>query len=301
MTADRPHRRTLKLAEGQKLGAQLNDSLRKQARPALIVMSGHTVGQRVSVLGNVFIGRDPNAQLVLSDPGVSYRHACVEDRGEAWVLVDLNSTNGTEVNGQAIQEALLQHGDKLLFGNTLVRFEVQDESDQAYTEAVAQLLNVDDLTGLLLRRRFDAELALLTAQATASSDPLSLLAMDLDGIKAINDQHGHVFGAYTISETGKLIDRLLDQLGIACRFGGDEFIAALPAHDLEKACAVAEQIRQSVGAHAYNYEGIALHPAISIGVAEFPRHAADPDALFRAADAALYKAKRNGKNRVETA
>lgn len=303
MTAERPHRRTLKLSDGPKLGAQVHDSLRKQSRPALIVMSGNTVGERVSVLGNVFIGRDPRSQLVLSDPGVSYRHACVEDRGEAWVLVDLDSTNGTQVNGQPITEALLHHGDKLCFGNTLVRFEVQDESDQAYTEAVAQLLNMDDLTGLLLRRRFDAELALLAAQASASGEPLSLLAMDLDGIKAINDQHGHLFGAYTISESGKLIDRLLQQRGIACRFGGDEFIAALPNHDLDAARAVAEQIRQSVGAHAYSYEGIALHPAISIGVASLDRHApgADPDALFRAADAALYTAKRNGKNRVECA
>ena len=298
---ERPYRRTLKLAEGQKLGAQVNDNLRKQARPALIVMSGNTVGQRVSVLGNVFIGRDPKSQLVLPDPGVSYRHACVEDRGEAWVLVDLDSTNGSEVNGKPIQEALLTHGDKLCFGNTLVRFEVQDESDQAYTEAVAQLLNVDDLTGLLLRRRFDAELALLAAQATSSGEPLSLLAMDLDGIKAINDQHGHLFGAYTISETGKLIGVRLEERGIACRFGGDEFIAALPGHDLDEARAVAEEIRQAVGAHAYLFEGIALRPAMSIGVAELPRHASDPQALFRAADAALYTAKRNGKNRVETA
>ena len=121
-------------------------------------MSGNTVGERISVLGNVFIGRDPASQLVLSDSSVSYRHACLEDRGGVWVLVDLGSTNGTKVNGDRAEESQLEHGDRLRFGNTMVRFELQDETDQAYTEAVNQLLHNDDLTGLLRRRRFEAEL-----------------------------------------------------------------------------------------------------------------------------------------------
>ena len=301
VVSDRPPRRTLKLADGQQLGASVQDALRAVARPALIVMSGQTVGERISVLGNVFIGRDPSAQLVLLDQGVSFRHACLEDRGGVWVLVDLGSTNGTKVNGERAEESELKHGDRLRFGNTMVRFELQDETDQAYTEAVNQLLHNDDLTGLLLRRRFDAELELLVAQAASANEALSLLAMDLDGIKAINDQHGHLFGAYTIAETGKLIGRMLPEGGIACRFGGDEFIVALAGHDLAQAQEVAEKLRVAVSEHAYSYENIALHPSLSVGVAQFPKHAQDAEALFRAADAALYTAKRNGKNRVELA
>lgn len=264
-------------------------------------MSGQTVGERVSVLGNVFIGRDPAAQLVLPDLGVSYRHACLEDRGGAWVLVDLGSTNGTKVNNERAQESELKHGDKLRFGSTVVRFELQDETDQAYAEALNQLLHNDDLTGLLLRRRFDAELALLLIEAANTNQPLSLLAMDLDGIKAINDAHGHLFGAYTIAETGKLIGQLLPEDGIACRFGGDEFIAALAKSDLERATQVAERIRAAVSDHPYRFQNVDLHPSLSIGVADFPRHGEDSQALFHSADAALYAAKRNGKNRVERA
>jgi two-component system, cell cycle response regulator len=264
-------------------------------------MTGKSVGERISVLGNVFIGRDPSIQLVLPDQGVSYRHACLEDRGGAWVLVDLGSTNGVQVNGERAKEAELKHGDRLKFGSTVVRFELQDETDQAYTETIAQLLHNDDLTGLLLRRRFDAELALMLTQAGTAGEPLSLLAMDLDGVKAINDAHGHLFGAYTIAETGKLIGRMLPRGGIACRFGGDEFIVALAGHTLEAARDVAEKIRVAVSEHAYNYQNVALHPSLSAGVAQFPKHAEDHEALFKAADAALYTAKRNGKNRVECA
>jgi two-component system cell cycle response regulator len=301
VTSDAPRSRTLKLSEGEKIASQLGDALRRQWRPALIVMSGQTVGERVSVQGNVFIGRDPEAQLVLPDPGVSFRHACVEDRGDSWVLVDLHSTNGSEVNGRRAEEVPLEDGDKLAFGTTLVRFEMQDETDQAYTESVSKLLNVDDLTGLYLRRRFEAELELLLAQAQNGGAPLALLAMDLDGIKAINDRHGHLFGAYTISEAGSVLGTLLEGVGIACRFGGDEFVAALPDHDLAQGAAVAETMRRRVLAHPFQYDGIALAPAISIGVAAYPRHARDAEALFRAADAALYAAKRSGKNRVECA
>lgn len=301
MTSDSPRSRTLKLSESEKVAAQLGDALKKQWRPALIVMSGQTVGERVSVQGNVFIGRDPDAQLVLPDPGVSFRHACVEDRGDSWVLVDLHSTNGSEVNGQRAEETPLKHGDKLAFGTTLVRFEIQDPTDQAYSESVSKLLNVDDLTGLYLRRRFDAELTLLLTQADSERTPLALLAMDLDGIKAINDRHGHLFGAYTISESGRVLGLMLQSLGIACRFGGDEFIAALPNHDLERGAEVAEALRTRVLEHAFAYDGIALAPAISIGVAAFPQHGRDAETLFRSADAALYAAKRAGKNRVERA
>ena len=301
MSSDLPPKRTLKLDTEQDPAGAVGAAVRAKQRPALIVMSGHKVGARVSVLGNVLVGRDPEVELVLPDPGVSFRHAFIEDRGDAFVLVDLGSTNGTFVNGQRAAETPIAHGDKLRFGQTLVRFEVQDESDEAYAEIVAQLLHIDDLTGLYQRRRFDSELDMLIAHAVRDRSTLGLLVMDLDGVKGINDKHGHLFGAYTISESGKLIGRTLAPPAIACRFGGDEYIAALPGCDLRESVAVAETILAGIAEHAFSYEGIALHPGISIGVAECPLHATDREGLFRAADAALYAAKRAGKNRVERA
>lgn len=301
MSSDLPPKRTLKLDASLDAVGQVGAAVREKQRPALIVMSGEMVGARIRVFGNVQVGRDPTLELVLPDPGVSFRHALIEDRGDALVLIDLGSTNGTFVNGQRAQETPLSPGDRLRFGQTLVRFEVQDETDEAYSRAVAQLLHIDDLTGLYQRRRFDTELELLIARAAGEKRKLSMLAMDLDGVKAINDKHGHLFGAYTIGESGKLIGSILRPPAIACRFGGDEYIAALPDCDLDAACATAETIRTRLAQHPFMYEGIALHPGISIGVAEFPSHARDAQSLFRAADGALYAAKRAGKNRVSRA
>jgi two-component system cell cycle response regulator len=289
---------TLKLKDEDGLGSQISRAVRAKFRPALIVMSGERVGVRVSVQGNFLIGRDPTSALMLPDPGVSTQHALLEDRGGAWTIVDLGSTNGIAVNGEKTQEADLKHGDKLTFGTTIVRFEVQDDADKAYSEMIAELVHIDDLTNLYLRRRFDTELAALITTSRAMARPVGLLAMDLDGIKTINDTHGHLFGAYTISESGKLIGRIISGKGFACRFGGDEFIAALPEHSVDAAAEVAEKIRTELGAYEFVHEGIRLRPGISIGVAAFPVDADDQTALFRRADEALYLAKRTGKNRV---
>jgi two-component system cell cycle response regulator len=289
---------TLKLDEAGALHDELSRAVRAKYRPALVVMSGERVGVRVSVQGNIVIGRDADVALVLPDQGVSSRHAVVQDRGGSFALVDMGSTNGTFVNGTRTEEAELKNGDKLTFGTTIVRFEVQDEADRAYSEMIEELVHIDDLTGLWLRRRFDAELTASVASARATSKSLGLLAMDLDGVKAINDAHGHLFGARTIAESGKLIGRLIEGKGFATRFGGDEFVAALPDSGLEETVAFAKNVCERVGAEPIRHEGILLQPGISIGVAVFPKDADDAVDLFRRADEALYLAKRTGKRRV---
>src|SRR5690606_7490659 len=169
--------------------------------------------------------------LPLSDTMISWHHARVEDRGDGWALFDLGSTNGTTVNGERKAEFLLQPNDRILFANTAVSFEHEDALKGAYNENLERLLNIDDLSGLLVRRKFDAELAAMVEQARIREEPLALLVMDLDGIKRINDTHGHLFGAYVIGEAGHRIGRILGGRGIGCRFGGVEYLAALPGLD----------------------------------------------------------------------
>jgi diguanylate cyclase (GGDEF)-like protein len=124
--------------------------------------------------------------------------------------------------------------------------------------------------------------------------------MDLDGIKSINDTHGHLFGAYVIGESGRVIGRVLEKRGFASRFGGDEFIAALPGLALDAAVAIGEEIRVAIGEFPFEREGVPLRPGISIGASAFPESAGDADGLVQRADEALYRAKRAGKNRVNS-
>lgn len=292
--------RTLPLEDGPRLRDELQAAIKESRRPALVVMSGNEVGLRRRLTGNASLGRDPSNDMVLTDAGVSLRHARVEDRGDAWVVVDLGSTNGIQVNETRVQERILGHGDRIVLGRTVLRFELQDRLDQAYNEQLERLLHVDDLSGLYVRRRFDRELGLMVEGARSRGTSVALLVMDMDGIKAINDRHGHLFGAYTIGETGRIIGRVLSDRGIASRFGGDEFCAALAGGDVAAGVSLATEIHAAVNAHPYVREGITLHPGISIGVAAFPDCGGDAERLFQVADEALYRAKQSGKNRVCT-
>jgi len=292
--------KTVRLEDAKPFREEIARSVKSKYRPILVVLSGERTGTQVEVGGNVLVGRDPEAELCLDDVGVSWHHAYLEDRAGSWAVVDEGSTNGTAVNGEAIEDAPLRHGDKLLFGSTLVRFEIQDAADMAYDEFVSRLINIDDLSGLYLRRRFDSELRDLLGTAATRGEALGLLVMDLDGVKTINDTHGHSFGAYVIGEAGRVIGSRIEQPGIACRWGGDEFLAAMPGCNLEATVTLGDSILQAINNHAFEHDGVQLHPGISIGAASFPQQGKDSTSLFEVADGALYRAKHAGKNRVST-
>jgi diguanylate cyclase (GGDEF)-like protein len=179
-----------------------------------------------------------------------------------------------------------------------------------------QLAITDDLTGLHNLRSFEAQLRSLLRRAAVCQLPLTLLVLDLDRLKSLNDVHGHLAGAEAVRTVGHLIAGRLQAGGVACRYGGDEFVIAIPGCDEHQAVAFANRLRSDVNACAPVLAGVPF-PAgtlsISIGVAStanrgFPGttpDGGDPahddaagEALFRAADAALYAAKAGGRNRV---
>jgi two-component system cell cycle response regulator len=267
-------------------------------RPVLVVLTGAEMGTRVVVDHSLMIGRDPEGDLVLSDALVSWHHARIEDRGDSWTLIDLDSTNGVTINGEAKREHVLSSNDRLVIGGTAISFELQDAVKEAYNESVEQMLNIDDLSGLLVRRKFDGELERIVETARKLKQSAALLVMDLDGLKKINDTHGHLFGAYVIGDAGRVIGRVIGDQGVACRFGGDEYLAALPNTDIEGAETMGHAILEAVAQHPFAKDGIPLRPGISIGVAAFPADANDAHELFEAADRAMYRAKHDGKGRV---
>ena len=278
------------------------DAPRERRTPGLVVVAGADIGKRHPLpAGGLVIGRDPHAAgLVLVDPAVSARHCVVElVGGGSFRVSDLGSRNGTFVNGEKVGERTLVEGDKIFVGETVLRFSLSDEIEEQFHDRIEVLMNVDALTGLLVKRAFDLELARAFEAAKRAGAPLGLLMMDLDGLKSINDHRGHQMGSLCIAEVGAMIRQEIQPFGRACRYGGDEFIALVEARGADGAAAIGERIRARVEGYEFVRDGVRVSTTISIGVAELEPGLATPDHLLQLADEALYRAKRAGRNRVE--
>src|SRR5580658_4454913 len=166
--------------------------------------------------------------------------------------------------------------------------------------AVAQIrAATDGLTGLPNKRAVTDALKRTFTQAAATHTPLALLLLDLDHFKQINDQHGRPVGDQVLAGAGAMLRSVLRAQDFAGRNGGEEFAVLLPDTEIATALAVAERIRIAVA--EISLPGSDVSVTASIGVAGFPDHASTVDRLERLADAALYLAKRQGRNRVELA
>lgn len=159
----------------------------------------------------------------------------------------------------------------------------------------------DPLTGLYNRRYMQETFSVALARAERFSEPIGVLMMDVDHFKAFNDLHGHKAGDLVLEALGRLLRATSRQMDIACRYGGEEFVLLLPGATLDLAAQRAEAWRASFAAERLDDSGTPLQATLSVGVAAYPNHGQGVDALLRAADAALYRAKNAGRNCVRLA
>jgi diguanylate cyclase (GGDEF)-like protein len=175
--------------------------------------------------------------------------------------------------------------------------------DNALLLQRAEALSVtDDLTHLYNSRYLNQVLRRETKRASRSGRPLSLLFIDLDGFKAVNDTHGHLCGSRALVEAAAVIRGSARETDVVARFGGDEFALILPETGGEGAFAVGARIREKIAAHRFLAgEGLDIHLTVSVGVATLPDVAASADELVHAADKAMYQVKDAGKNGIQAA
>ncbi len=160
----------------------------------------------------------------------------------------------------------------------------------------------DPLTGLYNRRYLEEIMERETRRAVRSEQGLGLLMLDLDDFKKFNDTFGHDAGDTVLRESASFLLRSVRVEDVVCRFGGEEFVVVLPMASLEVTQARAERIRSRLRELAVTHHGQALGAiTVSIGVAELPQHGTTSKELLESADAALYRAKREGRDRVVVA
>ena len=170
---------------------------------------------------------------------------------------------------------------------------------QSELKRVREEASLDALTGITNRRGFDLELVRICLNAADTGTPLSLVMVDIDHFKKINDTYGHPFGDQVIRAVGQALSQLTQRKDVAARYGGEEFALLLPETPVNGARDVADRIRQAISRGQIKRNG--SDPVgiitISCGVAEYVR-GEDPTSLVARADRALYQSKQNGRNRV---
>jgi two-component system cell cycle response regulator len=264
----------------------------------LVFVEGDALlGLRVPLAHEVELGRDAACAVRLPSDDVSRRHARIAADAEGHLLVDLDSTNGTWVNGRRVEVHRLRAGDRLRLGGFVARYVAAGDAEGSELAGLAEASRRDALTGLPNRRAFDEELAREVARAGRTGAPLALVVLDVDRFKAVNDGHGHPAGDAVLREVAARAAAAVRRGDLAARIGGEEFALLLPGADLAGAAELAGRVRAAVAGAPVPAGAGALAVTVSLGCAALaPGEPAE--ALLARADARLYEAKRTGRDRV---
>jgi two-component system cell cycle response regulator len=219
-----------------------------------------------------------------------------------FVFVDGKSTNGSFINGERVTAARqLADGDRITLGQTMVlKFSFLDEVEKLALVRVYEAAFRDALTGVFNRKyleeRLDSELAFANRHGTE----LSVIMMDLDHFKRVNDTHGHLAGDEVIKSSASLFVHSVRADDLVARYGGEEFLIIVRGVPVAGAAALAERARRAIAETVVPFAGIDLRVTVSSGVASLQCCGAKRDkaALLSLSDSRLYQAKQGGRNRV---
>lgn len=272
-----------------------------QTQPALLMVQGSSPGRIFRLAPGIsIVGRDPACEISLNERAASRRHAELRVEDHATILADRDSTNGVFLGSSRINEPVrLRPGHLIKIGSTVFKY-LDNLLDIETLETLHTRGSTDQLTGTWNKAHLLKTLA-TAVELTRSGPPLSLLALDLDHFKKVNDTHGHLAGDHVLKETARIMKALIRPEDVLARFGGEEFFIILPGSSLETAAAIAERIRAAIAAHAYEFSGITIPVTASLGVCPLTPAHPTAETLIARADELLYRSKHEGRNRVTVA
>ncbi len=265
-----------------------------------IYPTGAGMGRRFELTGTEhLIGRLENLDVSLPVEGISRKHARIFRDAMGWQVEDLGSTNGTQVNDVTVARAYLKEGDLVRFGGAICKFLSGDNIEAQYHEEIYRLSIMDGLTAVHNKRYFLDFLERELKVSARHQSALSLIMVDIDHFKKINDTHGHLAGDNALKELCNRLRPRIRATDLLARYGGEEFAVVLPATDLAGAMQFAEILRALVESAPFSGDDLKIPATISLGVATVDvTSPGTPEELIGRADGKLYEAKRSGRNRA---
>lgn len=248
------------------------------------------------------IGRDPSCDIWIDDQAISRIHASIEQLGTSYFLCDLDSTNGTCVDDNQIRGKMpLSGGELIRFGGCILKFMRSMDEEAHYHSMVYELMTRDSLTNAFNRSYLIPMVEKELEKCRKEGIELSLLLLDIDHFKLINDKHGHLVGDEVLRIFCERIRHGLRGNDLLTRFGGEEFVVSSFNTRLKEATRIAEGIRLAISSTPFQTQGGKIAVTCSLGVASSDgTNFSSSDELISAADKQLYSAKNNGRNRVSS-
>jgi len=272
-------------------------------RPCLVVLAGSRVGEMVNIGDGFTIGRGAESDFRINDEGVSRIHLRITRSATGQIRVlDTDSRNGTYLNGELVHDAELHDGDKIYIGTkAILRFSYADYLEEKFQQRMYEAALRDPLTGLFNRRHLLSQLTYEYRFVERHGTQLTIVMIDLDHFKRINDHYGHLVGDEVLCGFGECMRKATRAGDIAARYGGEEFALVCRGISALGGVRVADRLREEVAGARLVASEPDLRVTFSAGVAAAPHPAiGDPSDLLRAADGALYEAKHGGRNCVRT-
>jgi two-component system, cell cycle response regulator len=266
------------------------------------VLSGPQTGlSRMLDKEEIVVGRGTACDIMLADSALSRRHCRIVRTPEGPTIEDLGSSNGTFLDGEPLTtpQPLLE-GSRVQVGrHTVLGIALQDMLEHSASRQLYEYSMRDPLTGIHNRRYFDQRINEEFSYALRHHTPVSVLIVDLDYFKRINDTWGHPTGDRVLRHASEIIQRCVRKEDVAARFGGEEFAMLCRIQVPEGALALGERVRRRIERGSVAQDGQLIRFTASVGIASaFPDRGYDSvAALLGAADRALYKAKAGGRNR----
>ena len=284
--------------------AKIQEAIRKPACVVMLEGPAAHVGQQWPITGKgIVIGRSMDSAIFIDDRSVSKSHAtlALDDAGVS--IVDLESTNRTIVNGEALQPLVpvrLGKDAQIKVGDVLFKFLEAGSLEANALERLHTKSEKDPMTGAYNKGALNQKAAESFKRAKVLGVPMCLAVFDIDHFKKINDTYGHSAGDHVLKElVGVIGGGLIRPTDFFARYGGEEFVLLLGESTAAQGFEVGLRICRTIEAHVFEFEGARIPTTVSVGIAHLEPSMGAWEEMFTKADLALYRAKRGGRNRVE--
>lgn len=267
---------------------------------ALVVIYGEELGRKYDLEdGKTIIGRSSKSDIQIDHDSVSRQHVKVTVEEGRVSIEDVGSTNGTFLNDASLDGKVgLRNNDLIKVGRTVFKFIAHNNIEAAYHDEIYRLTTVDGLTQVHNRRYFDEAIERELSRCRRYGRALSLLLIDVDHFKRINDTFGHLAGDAVLKEVASAIQKRIRKEDLLSRYGGEEFAVLTPEIDHKGALSMGEKVRKVIEKHEFSFDGEVIPVTISCGVATLGKKGDEAVALVQRADEKLYEAKESGRNKV---